>query len=247
MEADAKIGVIGGKLYKYNFKNDHKTNFIDTAGLFCYSNRRIIDDGQGLPDKGQFNEEHEVFGISGACPIYRKKALEDIKVFGEYFDNDFFMYKEDIDVSWRLRLRDWSCWYLPTAVAHHGRGTGVLKRFSHIEVLRNRRKLNKFQKYYSFKNQRLMQFKNEYIRGFLADFFPIIWREILICGYAVFREPFLIKAKFHMFSQLPNALKKRRYIMKNAKVSWKEMQKWLSGKQSKYLEYELEHPEDEVA
>lgn len=244
MEADPQIGVIGGKLYKYNFKNDHKTNFIDTAGLFCYRNRRVIDDGQGLPDKGQFDEEKEVFGISGACPIYRRKALDDIKVFDEYFDNDFFMYKEDIDVSWRLRLRGWKCWYLPTAVAHHGRGTGVLKRFSHLEVLKNRSKLNKFQKYHSYKNQRLMQLKNEYLSGFLRDFFPIIWREILICGYVLFREPFLIKAKFHMLSLVPKMLKKRRHIMKNTKVSAKEMQKWLSGKQSKYLEYELEHPEE---
>jgi GT2 family glycosyltransferase len=247
MEEDSKIGVIGGKLYKYNFKNNHKTNYIDTVGIFSYKNRRFIDDGQGLKDKGQFDEEGEVFGVSGACPIYRRAALEDIKIFDEYFDGDFFMYKEDVDISWRLRLRGWKCYYLPKAVAHHGRGTGVLKRFTHIEVMKNRKKLNQFQKYHSYKNQRLMQIKNDYGRGVLSNFFPILWREILVSGYVLFREPYLIKSMLHALKLASKMRKKRRIILKNARVGWKEMEKWLAGKQSKYLQYELDHPEDDVA
>jgi len=247
MEEDREIGAIAGKLYKYNFKNDHKTNYIDTVGLFSFKNRRVIDDGQGLLDKGQFNEEKEVFGISGACPLYRRKALEDVKIFDEYFDNDFFMYKEDVDISWRLRLRGWKCYYYPKAVAHHGRGTGALKRFTHVEVLKNRSKLNKFQKYHSYKNQRLMQMKNEYCMGFFKNFFPIVWKEILITGYAIFREPYLIKAMFQTLTLMPKMCKKRKIILKNAKTGWKGMEKWLSGKQSVYLKHDLEHPEDEVS
>lgn len=219
-------------------KKNEKTKFIDTVGLFCYRNRRFIDDGQGLEDKGQFNKPKEVFGISGACPLYRKSALEDVKINGkynEYFDNDFFMYKEDIDISWRLRLYGWKCYFTPDAIAYHGRGTGVLKRFTHFEVLKNRKKLNKFQKHYSYKNQRLMQIKNEFIRGILKDFFSIIWKEILIFGYILFREPFLLKSFGKMIVQTPKMLKKRHHIMKNKKVSYKQMQKWLSNKQSHYL------------
>jgi GT2 family glycosyltransferase len=247
MEEDKKIGVIGGKLYKYNFKNNHKTSFIDTVGIFSYRNRRFIDDGQGLMDKGQFDEEREVFGVSGACPIYRRSALEDIKINDEYFDEDFFMYKEDIDVSWRLRLRDWKCYYLPEAVAHHGRGTGVLKRFTHLEVLKNRQRLNQLQKYHAYKNQRLTQMKNEFCKGFFSNFFAIMGKEILITGYVLFREPFLIKSMLHTIRLLPKMRKKRKEILKNAKVSWKDMEKWLNGKQSQYLQYEIDHPEDEVA
>lgn len=242
MEEDREIAAIAGKLYKYDFANHKKTPFIDTAGLFCFRNRRVIDDGQGLEDKGQFNNPKEVFGISGACPIYRKKALDDVKIGDEYLDSDFFMYKEDVDISWRFRLFGWKCYYLPTATANHGRGTGVLKRFSHLEVFRNRSKLNRFQKYYSFKNQRLMQLKNEFVRGFLRDFFPIMFKEILVAGYVLFREPYLIKAWFHMLGQIPSILKKRRYIMKHRRISWKEMEPWLSGKQSEYLLYDKTHP-----
>lgn len=235
MEKDKAIGVISGKLFKYNFSKNHKTNYIDTVGLFSYKNRRIIDDGQGLEDLGQFEEEKEVFGVSGACPIFRKSALNDINLNNEYFDENFFMYKEDIDICWRLRLRAWKCWYLPSAIANHGRGTGTLKRFSHLEVLKNRSKLNKFQKYHSWKNQRLMQIKNEYLRGFFKNFFSIVFKEMLITGYLIFREPFLIKAFFQLIGQIPSTLKKRNSIMKSAKADWKDMEKWLSGKQSQYL------------
>lgn len=242
MEENQKIAAICGKIYKYDFKNNQKTAFIDTVGLFCFRNRRVIDDGQGLEDKGQFNKGKEVFGVSGACPLYRREALEDVKIGDEYLDNDFFMYKEDVDISWRFLLFGWTCYFLPTAIAHHGRGTGVLKRFTHHEVLKNRSKLNKFQKYYSYKNQRLMQIKNEYWSGFFRDFFPIVWKEILIGGYMLFREPYLLKSWFHMMSQIPSALKKRRFIAKHRRRSSKEMRKWLNGKQSEYLLYDLENP-----
>lgn len=245
MEQDSRIGAIGGKIYKYNYENNHKTSFIDTVGIFCYRNRRFIDDGQGLEDKGQFDEEKEVFGVSGACPVYRRSALEEVKYKDEYFDENFFMYKEDIDISWRLRLAGWKCWYLPSAIANHGRGTGVLKRFTHLEVAKNRSRLNKNQKYFSFRNQRLTQLKNELAGNFIKDFFPILWKEILIRGYIIFREPYLIKACFDVIGKVPSTLKKRAHIMKTRKVDSKEMDKWLSGKQSQYLLHELAHPEEQ--
>lgn len=244
MEAEAQAGVVGGKIYKYNFENNHKTPFIDTVGIFCYRNRRFIDDGQGLKDKGQFDQEKEVFGVSGACPLYRKKALEEIKYKDEYLDENFFMYKEDIDISWRLRLAGWKCFYLPSAIANHGRGTGVLKRFTHMEVAKNRSRLSKNQKYYSYRNQRLTQLKNELPMNFFKDFFPIIWKEILVKGYVIFREPYLIKAWFDLIGKVPSTLKKRADIMKKRKVGSKEMSQWLSGKQSQYLLHELAHPEE---
>ncbi len=236
MEEDKKIAAICGKTYKYDFQNNKSTKFIDTAGLFCYRNRRVIDNGQGLEDKGQFDQEQQVFGISGACPIYRKAALEDVKIDGEYLDNDFFMYKEDVDISWRFLLFGWKSYYYPKAVAYHGRGTGVLPRFTNWEVFKNRSKLNAFQKHYSYKNQRLMQIKNELPMSFLRDFFPIIFKEFLILGYMIFKEPFLWKSWILMLKQMPAALKKRRYIMKHKRVkSWREVTPWVSGTQSEYL------------
>jgi GT2 family glycosyltransferase len=229
MEQMSDVAAVCGKILKYDFEKNEKTDVIDTVGLLCFRNRRVVDKGQGLRDKGQFNVSGEVFGVSGACPVYRKKALEDVAVFGEIFDEDFFMYKEDVDLSWRLRLFGRACYYESSAIAYHGRGTGVLKRFTHMEVLKNRKKLSKFIKFYSYKNQRLMQIKNEFATGFIMNFFPILWKEILMKGYILFFEPSLFKASFMLLRQMPGAIKKRRYIMKNKKTDWKKMEKWLSS------------------
>lgn len=232
-EKDKKIGAITGKVLKYDFNKKKVTDKIDTTGLYCYRNRRIIDRGQGLVDTGQYDEEEEIFGVSGAVPIYRRSALDDVKLLGEYLDEDFFMYKEDIDISWRLWLRGWKCYYFPKAVAHHGRGTGVLKRFTHWEVYKSRRHLNKFQKYYAYKNQRLMQVKNEFPGNLLRDFVPILFKEVMVLGYIVLREPYLLKAVGHFWIQFPRALKKRRLIMKRKKISSRKMRQWLSGRAPK--------------
>lgn len=237
MEEDPKIGAITGKVLKYDFEKDRPTEFIDTTGLFCFRNRRIIDRGQGVKDEGQYDQEEEVFGVSGAVPIYRRTALDEVtlptfKKEGpetEVLDEDFFMYKEDIDLSWRLRLRGWKCYYLPQAVCHHGRGTGVLKRFSHWEVYKGRKTLNRFQKHYAYKNQRLMQVKNELWGNLIRDAFPILWKELIIGGYLLLREPYLLKSVFQGLAQLPRALKKRRLIMKTRTVGAKEMAHWLNG------------------
>ena len=79
-----------------------------------------------------------------------------------------------------------------------------------------------------------MQVKNEMLGTFIADFFPIMIRKILTPFYITLREPFLWKAWWGYVKQLPSALRKRRVIMKKAKISAKEMSKWF-GQQSKYL------------
>lgn len=230
MENNHRIGALTGKLYKYDFEKKEKTEKIDSLGLYCFRNRRIIDKCQGQKDKAQFDISKEVFGVSGACPFYRRHALNDIAINGEIFDENFFMYKEDIDISWRMRLRGWKCYYLADAIAHHGRGTGILKDYSHFAVMQNRKSLSRFTKHYSYRNQRLMQLKNEMIPNIIHDFIPIFIKEVLIAGYILVFEPYLIKSLFQFFKLLPSTLKKRRFIMKNKKVGWEEMRVWLEGK-----------------
>ncbi|MBI4234712.1 glycosyltransferase family 2 protein, partial [Candidatus Peregrinibacteria bacterium] len=200
--------------------------------LAAYKNRRIADDGQGMRDCGQFEKERFIFGISGACPLYRKEALEDVKIMGEYLDDDFFMYKEDVDISWRFLLYGWKSLYYPKAIAYHGRGTGIYKRFTIGEIFKNRKNLSRFQKHYSFKNQLLMERKNELPAGFLIDFFPIMLKKIFRPFYVLLHEPYLFKAYFAYFKQLPQILKKRKIIMKNKRINAREMGKWFRSKSS---------------
>jgi GT2 family glycosyltransferase len=69
--------------------------------------------GDGEPDR-----ELEVTSIcyaSGAGVLYRSAALREVGVF----DPALFMYHEDSDLSWRMRLAGWDVVLAPQAVMHH--------------------------------------------------------------------------------------------------------------------------------
>lgn len=61
-------------------------------------------------------EEHEVDWVSGAAMLFRTEAVREVS----FFDEDYFMYAEDMDICWRLRQAGWRIYYLPSAkVLHH--------------------------------------------------------------------------------------------------------------------------------
>lgn len=66
-------------------------------------------------DRGQYNKREEVFAANGASSLYRRAMLNDVGLF----DERFFMYYEDTDLSWRMRLRGWKIVYVPESVVRH--------------------------------------------------------------------------------------------------------------------------------
>jgi len=224
MEKDEKIGSVQGKLLKTPMTND-QFPIIDATGLLMFKNRRVVTRGQGEEDKNQY-AAGEIFGVDGAAPLYRRAALEDIKINDEYFDEDFFCYKEDVDLAWRLRLYDWKSIYEPRAIAYHLRGAGERAVKNYISVALARRKLSKFAKFYSFKNQRLMQIKNELPNLFFHDFFSILIKEIGAWLYVLCFEHYTIKAIRELLKQIPEAWQKRKIIMSRKRVSSGEIKKW---------------------
>jgi len=222
---DNKISSVQGKLLRWE-RGNQVTHIIDTTGLLVLKNRRIINQGQGEIDQGQFEKVKEIFGPDGAVPVYRKKALEDVKIDGEYFDESFFAYKEDVDLAWRLRLYGWKSIYQPKAIAYHDRTAGDSFALSYINIIKERLKISKFGKYLAFKNQRLMQIKNEQIGVLLRHLPWFLPKEIGAWGFATIFERYTWKAFIDLFKQMPSAFKKRKIIMKNKKVSSKEIRKW---------------------
>jgi GT2 family glycosyltransferase len=81
----------------------------------------VFRDGYGADrayqelDRGQYQRPEEVFAFCGGAVCFRTQALAQAGVF----DDDFFMYYEDTDLSWRLRSLGWTIRYQPTAVARH--------------------------------------------------------------------------------------------------------------------------------
>lgn len=236
-EKDPKIAGITGKVYKYDFKDKKATKMIDTVGLYVSKGFRVVDGAQGLMDEGKFDEEREVFGISGACPLYKKEALEAARITlkgtdstDEYFDEDFFMYKEDVDLSWRLQLLGYKFLYYPRAVAFHGRGTGVIKRETVKDIFKNRGNLSKFQRYYSYRNQHMMILKNLLVQNYFRNFFSIVANGLGSFFYAIIFERFLLKGFVEYIKLIPKILRKRKQIMAKRKAKPSKIIFWTHQK-----------------
>ena len=94
---------------------------LDSAGIYFTTSGRHFDRGSGEPAAGRYLREEEVAGASGAAGFYRRTALEQAQISTGYFDADFFLYREDADLAWRLSRLGWKCLYVPAAVAAHRR------------------------------------------------------------------------------------------------------------------------------
>jgi GT2 family glycosyltransferase len=88
----------------------------------------------GLPAAGA-TESEEVFGVCGAACLMPKAVFDELGGF----DEDFFASHEDVDLSYRARLRGYRCRYVAGAVVrHHGSATlGTISRFAVFQGQRN--------------------------------------------------------------------------------------------------------------
>lgn len=91
--------------------------------------------GRGEVDKGQYEVAEGVFAATGGASLYRVSMLLEVGLF----DERFFAYLEDIDLSFRARLRGWDVRYIPGAVARHRMGatSATLPGFTYRHTLRN--------------------------------------------------------------------------------------------------------------
>jgi GT2 family glycosyltransferase len=229
-----RAGCAGGKLLRYELDADVKTNAIDSAGLLMGRNRRALVRGEGEADGARFDEPQELFGLDGAGLCIRRSALESIRIDEEYLDESFFMYKEDWDLAWRLRLAGWECWYVPSAVGFHARTSRGLGERSYLSALasfyRNEASKSPLVRFNSLKNQWLMLLKNEDAYNFVRDAPYIIGRELMVLGYNLIFAPRTL-ASIPKFLQLaPGALRKRRLIQGRRAVSPEKLRPWLADR-----------------
>jgi GT2 family glycosyltransferase len=92
--------------------------------------------GHGDLDSERFQEEIQVFSVSGAACIWRAAVLQELGLF----DEDFVSYYEDVDLGFRARLLGYECWYAPRSVALHVRGawSGGRSEFAFFHPVKNR-------------------------------------------------------------------------------------------------------------
>ena len=68
--------------------------------------------------------------VSGAYCMLRRKALDQVGLL----DEDFFMYGEDIDLSYRLLKGGWQNWYLPLDIIHYKGESTEKSSFRYVHV-----------------------------------------------------------------------------------------------------------------
>jgi GT2 family glycosyltransferase len=209
-ESSPRSAVFGGKLVR----PDGRT--LDSTGTVAWRNTRIRDRASGKTDDGRFERPEEVFGATGAAILLRRQALEEIRIGDEYFDEDFFLYHEDSDLCWRLRLAGWKALYVPSAVAEHTRAWRIEERQG----------LSRLARGHSFKNHYLKLVKNILPAQAARDGLHILGLEALRLGYAALREPFLLGYAWDAVTLLPRAFRKRHAIMRRRRVGWRELSRW---------------------
>ncbi len=216
MEKNKNCAGATGKIFRLT--NGEKTDIIDSLGLKLFKSFQVADRESGKKEEKRYDQIEKVFGVSATCPLYRKKALESIKLGNDYFDSDFKTYKEDVDLAFRLSDKGWSFYYVPSAIAWHKRSAAGKEKRGFWEVLNNYRNRSFFINYYSYRNHLFLLVKNLKFQDFLKNFPFIFWYEIKKFIFLLFWEPRVLKAWGDFFKKLPKMLKKR----KNMKFQQKD-------------------------
>ncbi len=91
-----------------------RPDVVASAGIDVFSNGLALDRALGRPVES-IEDHTPIFGSSAGAAIYRREALDDVGLFPEAF----FMYLEDVDLAWRLRLRGWESRLSTGAIVEH--------------------------------------------------------------------------------------------------------------------------------
>jgi GT2 family glycosyltransferase len=211
-----ELAVVGGKLLRAVGDALQPTEVIDSTGIVMTRDGRHFDRGSGDPDRGQYDRDEDVFGITGALAVFRRSALKRSEVDGEVFDEDFFAYREDADLAWRLRGFGYRARYIPAAVAYHRRSVTPERRRS-LSAAVNR---------HSVKNRFLLRIHHA-DRGWLLRFGPRwITRDIVVAGACLTIERSSLGAFPWLARNLRRHLRRRREILARRTVPSGALQAW---------------------
>jgi GT2 family glycosyltransferase len=211
------VGTLCGKLLMMDasFRIPDRA-VVDSTGIYFTPMMRHLDRGCLATDNGHYLKHEYVFGATAAAACYRREMIEDVSVDGEFFDSDFFTYREDADVAWRAQLLGWKCLYVPDALGYHVRKLRPgMRRLLPAEI-----------NMHSVKNRFLMRLKNITAGVYLRNFIPVTLRDLGIVAYCLLLERSSLKA-FYLFSRdIGRVMEKRRKIQSRRRVDDRYMQQW---------------------
>lgn len=178
LELHPEVGSATGKLL---LKSNPEV--VDSTGLVMNKACRAFDRGAG-ESASLWSDSGLVFGVSGAAAFYSRKMIEDISIDGEFFDSDFFAYKEDVDVAWRAQILGWKSFYHSEAIGYHARGWKKGSRHRQPLFIRRASYINRYK----------MMYKNGNRRRWFQCLFHLIPYEVASNAYFILREPKVLGA-----------------------------------------------------
>jgi len=198
-DKDQIVGSVATKIINY-----HKRDIIDTAGVE-FLGFGAGWDYKGLPvDSEEVNSRKEVFGAVATACLYRKNVLERIGLF----DPRYFIYFEDTELAFKLRLFGYRCLYEPEAVCFHYGGVKQDKD-SRFYLDYGRRNIE----FLFVKNYQGRLFSKYALSHYLYE--GVLFVFFLFSGRGI---PFL-KAKIQFLKNLGYLLRERKKLKQALKVS----------------------------
>jgi GT2 family glycosyltransferase len=191
LEENPQAGLAASKMLLY----DRRGN-IDRAGDGYTKTGAALLRGRGLSADCHGVREW-VFGACAAAALYRMAMLHDIG----FFDEDFFLLYEDVDLSFRAQLKGYQCLYVPEALVYH-RSSSSIVCDSPLSV------------YYGHRNLEWVYIQNMPFRLLLRTIFAHILYDIAALSYFAVsgRGKDFFRAKIDAVRGLTRALKKRQLI-----------------------------------
>lgn len=206
---DPRVGSVAPKLLRTTGPGaEDRLPLIDAAAMSFDRRRKNKLVGHAAASE-QFALSSEAFGADGAAALYRRETLEQCAIAGQVFDENMPGWGCDADLAWRAQLFGWRSRYEPSAVVHHIRTYSPTTR-AHASPVDRRTQ---------FRNRYLMIAKNDSLRDLLRDAPALLLYELLALGYAVLREPELLRGYLEAAARLPRALRDRREIQRRRRVA----------------------------
>ena len=221
IKRDSKIGSVAPKILKY-----WRRDVIDSIGNMIHLDGTGISCCMNEVDSGRYNKSIEMFGINGCSCLYSRKMLKDVQIGDDFFDSDFFLYLEEVDLNWRARLREWKCFTVPSAIVYH-KHSETTKLYSPLKAFY----VNRNRHFVIIKNYPLFLLPKAIFYLFYRYFYSIksIKKNKGSSARLVEKSGFLktikivFKGWIDVVKYFPKMLKKRFYIQRNKKVSNEEI------------------------
>jgi GT2 family glycosyltransferase len=161
--------------------------------------------------------EKPVFSVCGAATVFRRTALEKLKLDQDYYDEDFFLFLEDFDIGWRANLLGLKTLFYPEAVVYHYRSATLEKNIWARFSLALARPTSI--KYHLVKNRYLTLIKNFRFNRFYWTIPFIILKDITWVGMLTFSSPKIIITLMKSGKYFKKALARRKILKTKIKES----------------------------